>query len=312
VYLDSTATAAKAVRLIAEAASQGAGLIAFPESYLPGFPLWPAVSAPCRNHDFFVRFAEQSVRVDGPQVASICAAAREHQIIVSLGISESTDASVGCLWNSNLLIGSDGTILNHHRKMVPTFFEKMIWANGDASGLRVLDTPVGRVGMLVCGENTNPLARFALMTEGEQIHVSSYPPIWPTHEAGAAKPYDLAHAIRIRAAAHSFEAKTFGVVASSVYDAETREILSELGDEAVAILDGAPQAASMIVDPSGSAVVETCKSSEELLVAEIDLKDCVVAKQFHDVVGYYNRFDIFDLQVDRSRRLPMRDADVSS
>ena len=100
-------------------------------------------------------------------------AARRHEMVVSIGITEGTDASVGCLWNTNLLIGSDGTILNHHRKLVPTFFEKLVWANGDGRGLRVVATEIGRLGMLICGENTNPLARFALMAQGEQVHMSS-------------------------------------------------------------------------------------------------------------------------------------------
>ena len=92
-------------------------------------------------------------------------------MLVSLGFSESTEASVGCVWNSNVLIGRDGAILNHHRKLVPTFYEKLVWANGDARGLRVVPTEIGRVGMLICGENTNPLARYALMAQGEQVHI---------------------------------------------------------------------------------------------------------------------------------------------
>jgi aliphatic nitrilase len=100
-------------------------------------------------------------------------AAREHCIVVSIGISETSPASVGCLWNSNLLIGTDGVLFNHHRKLVPTFYEKLIWANGDGAGLKVCETEIGKLGMLICGENTNPLARYALIAQGEQIHVSS-------------------------------------------------------------------------------------------------------------------------------------------
>jgi len=305
VYLNADATTAKACDLIADAAARGADMIAFPESYLPGFPVWPAISPPLRNHDLFERFARASVRVPGPEIMRLCRAARKASILVSIGISESTDASVGCLWNSNLIIGSDGSILNHHRKLVPTFFEKMIWASGDGAGLRVLDTPVGRLGMLICGENTNPLARFSLMAEGEQIHISSYPPVWPTHEPRSNAAYDLTSAIRIRAGAHSFEAKAFNVVASSVVDDGMLDELSPLGTDAVDIIRHSPRGASMIINPAGSIVAETTAEKDELLTAEIDLRECVVPKQFHDVVGYYNRFDIFDLKVDRTRRLPV-------
>ena len=122
VYLDASATVDKACGLISEAASHGCDLIAFPESFLPGFPLWPAVSAPIHNHSMFEAFVAQSVRVPGPEVFRICQTARAENILVSIGISEATAASVGCVWNSNLLIGRAGSILNHHRKLVPTFF----------------------------------------------------------------------------------------------------------------------------------------------------------------------------------------------
>ena len=128
----------KAVSLIAEAAGAGAQLIAFPESFVPGFPVWAAVQAPIKSHDFFKRLAANSIAVPGPEVEQLCAAAREHGIVVSIGISERSPASVGCLWNSNLLIGADGALLNHHRKLVPTFYEKLIWANGDGAGLQGL------------------------------------------------------------------------------------------------------------------------------------------------------------------------------
>jgi nitrilase len=305
VYLDPRETVAKACRLIAEAAAKGADIIAFPEVFIPGFPLWPAVLPPYRNHDLFSRYVAASVRVPGPEVFEICQAAREHGIFVSMGVSESTDASVGCIWNSNLLIGSDGAILTHHRKLVPTFYEKLIWANGDAVGLRVEETPIGRLGMLICGENTNPLARFALIAAGEQIHISSYPPVWPTHEPGAGAAFDLASAIRIRAGAHSFEAKAFNIVASSVLDEDALAELPSLDAHATDILRHSPRAVSMIINPQGAVIAETASTADELLLAEIDLSECVVPKQFHDLAGYYNRFDIFRLSVDRTPREPI-------
>ena len=304
VYLDTRATVEKTCAYIQKAADAGVQLIAFPESFVPGFPLWPALSAPIYNHEFFKRFAAASVHVPGPEVLKICSAARDVGVMVSIGISEATKRSVGCLWNSNLLIGADGAILNHHRKLVPTFFEKMIWANGDGAGLTVAETSLGRIGALICGENTNPLARYSMMAQGEQIHISSYPPIWPTHDPSSNERYDLASAIRIRAGAHSFEAKVFNVVASSRLDDTAFDVLSEIGEDALRIVKTSPKGVSMILGPDGVPIVETSKDEDHLLIQEIDLEDCVIPKQFHDVVGYYNRFDIFDLKVHRQSQAP--------
>jgi aliphatic nitrilase len=303
VFLDAQATVAKAVALIAEAAKAGARLIAFPESFVPGFPLWASVQAPFKNHEFFRRIAANSIAVPGSEVDQICAAAHEHDIVVSIGISERSPASVGCLWNSNLLIGSDGSLLNHHRKLVPTFYEKLIWANGDGAGLTVCDTEIGKVGMLICGENTNPLARYALIAQGEQIHVSSYPPVWPTRPPNQAGRYDLAAAIR--AGAHSFEGKVFNIVASAFLDAGTIAALRGLDDEAREALEQSPRGVSMVLGPSGEVISETRCDSEGLLYHTLDLADCVEPKQFHDVAGYYNRFDVFRLTVNRQRLTPI-------
>ena len=121
VFLDAPKTVAKACSLIEEAARNGAALIAFPETYIPAFPLWSAVAAPIHNHEWFKRLAASALRCPGPELERIAGAARRHGVIVSLGFNEGTADSVGCLWNSNVLIGEDGAILNHHRRLVPTF-----------------------------------------------------------------------------------------------------------------------------------------------------------------------------------------------
>lgn len=309
IFLDSARTIDKATSLIEEAAGNGASLIAFPESFVPGFPIWAALRAPILNHDFFFALAREAIRLDGPEIGRIRAAARRHGVHVSLGFTEGTDASVGCLWNSNVLIGPDGAVLNLHRKLVPTFFEKLIWANGDARGLRVVQTKLGRIGMLICGENTNPLSRFALMAEGEQVHISTYPPCWPTRPPAESGGYDLRRAIEIRAGAHAFEAKVFNIVSSAFTDQSLKDRVG-LADKAVLdVIERSPQSVSMILDPTGAVIGEPLSGREGIVYAEIDTALSVEPKQFHDVVGYYNRFDIFDLRVDRSKRDPARFAD---
>lgn len=306
VFLDSAASVKKAIGFIEEASRNGASLVAFPEGFLPGFPVWAAVRAPIHNHDFFRALASQSVRRDGEEVAQLRAAARKYGVHVSIGISEGTDASVGCIWNSNLLIGPDGSILNHHRKLVPTFYEKLIWANGDARGLRVVQTGIGRIGMLICGENTNPLSRFALMAEGEQVHISTYPPVWPTRGAGDNAGYDLRRAIEIRAGAHSFEAKVFNIVSSGFADEAMIEQVAKGESSVREIIETSPRSVSMILDPTGSIISEVLSNDEGIVYGDINTELSIEPKQFHDVVGYYNRFDIFEFKVDRSMRDPAR------
>jgi aliphatic nitrilase len=208
------------------------------------------------------------------------------------------------------MIGSDGTILNHHRKLKSTFYEKLIWAAGDGAGLQVNDTSIGKLGMLICGENTNPLARYSLIAQGEQVHVSSYPPIWPTRPSNQPGRYDLAAAIRIRAGAHSFEGKVFNVVSSAFFDKSAFKAMNGLDRSARDTLEQSPQAVSMVIGPSGEVISDTLCESEGLLYQEIDISQCVEPKQFHDVVGYYNRFDVFDLQVNRKRLSPIAFHDV--
>mgnify|MGYP001066391369 CR=1 FL=1 len=305
IYHDRSKTVEKACKIIEEAAEQGVHLIAFPESFIPGFPIWAMLAAPIRTHHLFAELASQAIRINGPEIERIRAVARKHRIIVSMGFTEGTQVSVGCLWNSNVLIGADGSLLNHHRKIVPTFFEKLVWASGDGSGLRVTDTEIGRVGMLICGENGNPLARYSLIAQGEQIHVSTYPamaPMRPLKETGG---YDLEQAIRIRAAGHSFEGKVFNIVASTFYDETLRNALAPLGEDVVELLDKSPKAVSMILAQSGSVVGATRCAEEGLVIADIDLSPAVELKRLHDVVGYYNRYDIFHLSVNRSPQHPI-------
>ncbi|MEM5299696.1 carbon-nitrogen hydrolase family protein [Burkholderia sp. JPY481] len=297
-YFDTPRTIDKACAIIAEAASNGAELIAFPEAFVSAFPVWSGVYAPVDVHEFFHRLASSAIEVPGPEVQQLQEAARRHSVVVSIGINEGTPVSPACVWDSNLLIGDDGRILNRHRKLVPTYWEKLTWANGDGSGLRVVETPVGRVGVLVCGENTNSLARFALLAQGENVHISSFSPRWPTHPPGESG-YDLEHAIRLRAGAHAFEGKLFNIVASGFLPPEAIDMIARDNRRARQLLEESPKSVSMIFGPDGSVISDTLRDDEGIVYADIDLARCVVPKQFQDVVGSYNRFDVFDLRVNR-------------
>ena len=305
VFLNLKGTVDKACSLIKEAAHHGAQMIVFPETFIPAFPVWCALQAPIHNHDLFCALAANSLKIGGPELTTIAEAARESQVLVSVGFNEGTSISSGCIWNANVIIGEDSRILCHHRKIVPTFYEKLIWAPGDGGGLRVSDTRLGRLGMLICGENTNPLARYTLLAQGEQVHLSTYPPVWPTHDPATNENYDLRNAILIRAGAHSFEGKVFNIVASGFLDRAARDRLAIRDPDAGRILDESPRGISVVIGPSGTPVSEMMQDDEGILYADIDLSRCVEPKQFHDLVGGYNRFDIFELTVNRAAQRPI-------
>jgi len=305
VFLDRDKSIDKACSLIAEAAKAGAQLIAFPETFIPAFPVWLSLRAPIHNHDLFRELAANTMRCDGPEMAKIAKAARAASIFVSLGFNEGVGSSVGTIFNSNVLIDDKGVVLNHHRKLVPTFYEKLVWSPGDGAGLNVSDTRIGKIGMLICGENTNPLARYTMIAQGEQIHIANYPPVWPTHDPKQGGGYSLEQGIRIRGGAHAFEGKLFNIVVSAFLDKPTFDRLAALDKEAGRILEGSPRGVSAVFGPSGMAVTEIVQDQETILYADIDLNACVEPKQMHDISGGYNRFDIFQLNVNRSALRPI-------
>jgi len=202
VFLDTDATVDKVCALIGEAAGNGARLVAFPEVFVAGYPYWNWIMNPIEGSPWFERLCRSAIEIPGAEIRKMAQAAARHRINVVVGVNERNRRGVGTLYNTLVTIADDGRILGRHRKLVPTWAEKLTWAPGDASALRVHDTSIGPLGSLACGENTNTLARFALLSQGELVHVASYIalPVAPAD-------YDMAEAIRLRAAAHSFEGK---------------------------------------------------------------------------------------------------------
>jgi nitrilase len=296
-FLDTPATVAKACALIAEAAAHGARLVAFPEVFVSGYPYWNWLLNPVDGSRWFRRLWESAITVPGPEVERLCEAARKHDCTVVIGVNERPSRGVGTIYNTNLIIGSDGTLLGRHRKLVPTWAEKLTWTGGDGSSLRVYDTPVGPLGTLACGENTNTLARFALLAEGELVHVANYIalPVAPVN-------YNMAEAIQIRATAHAFEGKLFAVVSCSTISPEIIAMMEAERPEARALLERAQSAFSGVIGPGGQLVSAPLIDDEGIVYADIDLAECVEPRQMHDITGAYNRFDIFGFTVDRTPR----------
>jgi len=304
VYLDPSATVDKAASLVREAAANGAKLVAFPEVFVPGYPYWNWITDPVTGSAWFEKLAKASVLVPGPEVDVVRKAARDTGCHVVLGVNERSPVSLGAIYNTMVFIGPDGALLGKHRKLVPTWAEKLTWTGGDGSSLRVYDTEIGRLGGLACGENTNTLARFALLGQGELVHVASYIslPVAPPD-------YDMAEAIKLRAIAHSFEGKIFTIVSCSTVSEEIITAMETVVPDARARLQRKSSAFSGIIGPDGRVVGDPLIDDEGIVYADIDLDRCIQPKQMHDIVGHYNRFDIFDLRVNRRPLAPLGLAD---
>ncbi|NUT93462.1 MAG: carbon-nitrogen hydrolase family protein [Saccharothrix sp.] len=289
-YLDAGRTVEKAVSLIREAAANGASLVAFPEVFVPGYPYWNWTMNPVAGSPWYERLYRAAIDVPGPHVDTLCAAAAATGTTVVIGVNERGRHSLGVLYNTVLVIGPDGTVLGAHRKLVPTWAEKLTWTGGDGRSLRVHQTPVGPLGVLACGENTNTLARFALLAQGELVHVANYIalPVAP-------KDYDMADAIAIRTAAHAFEGKVFSVVSCSTISPEIVDTVAGDDPEARELLARPRSALSGIFGPDGRPVVKPLIDDEGIVYGEIDLARCIQPKQMHDIIGHYNRFDVFSL-----------------
>ncbi|WP_462402366.1 carbon-nitrogen hydrolase family protein [Pseudomonas sp. Marseille-QA0332] len=305
VFLDTDATVEKTVSLIQEAASNGAKLVAFPEVFISGYPYWSWIGNPIEGSAWFERLARSAIEIPGPEISKIAQAAARHKINVVIGVNERNPQGIGTLYNTLVTIGEDGSILGRHRKLVPTWAEKLTWAPGDASALRVHETSVGPLGALACGENTNTLARFSLIAQGELMHVASYIslPVAPPD-------YDMADAIKVRAAAHCFEGKLFTAVSCSTVSEEIITALEKDFPRARELLTRKNSAFSGFLGPDGRVIGEPLIDAEGIVYADIDLSRCIQPRQMHDIAGHYNRFDIFDLKVNRRSLQAARFEDV--
>ncbi|WP_294823032.1 carbon-nitrogen hydrolase family protein [uncultured Flavobacterium sp.] len=296
VFLNIDATVEKACSIIAEAAGNGASLVAFPEVFVAGYPYWNWIMTPVQGSKWYEKLYVNSITVPGPETERICQAAKEHNCHVVIGVNE-RGQSFGELYNTNLIIDNNGNLVGKHRKLVPTWAEKLTWTGGDGSSLKVYNTGIGPIGTLACGENTNTLARFTLLTQGELIHIANYIslPVAPPD-------YNMAEAIKIRAAAHSFEGKLFTIVSCSTITKEIIDIMKEDVPDAEELLTRKNSAFSGVIGPNGAVIGEPLIDEEGIVYADIDLSKCIQPKQMHDILGHYNRFDIFDLRVNTTPR----------
>jgi aliphatic nitrilase len=301
VFLDRDATLEKALALVAETGRGGAQVVVFPEVYLPGYPYWNRLENVFRTTGYYTELLQNSVRVPGPETERLAEAARRAGVYLLIGINERVAETVGTLYNTNLLFSPEGELLLRHRKLMPTYAEKLTWGFGDGSSLRVVDTPLGKLGTLICGENANPLYRYALLAQGEQVHLTNYPSL-PGGDPGG---YDIGEEIRLRSANHSFEGKVFTVTASAVIDESVIARVADTEEKRVAM--SGPQASfTGVFAPGGRLMTEPLTPGEEgIIYADCDLEAQVGPKLRHDIVGQYQRPDVVALLLDREPRSPL-------
>jgi predicted amidohydrolase len=283
VYYNKSASLTKALEVVRDAASQGAGLIAFGETWLPGYPAWLDVcpNAALWNHEptkeVFAELRENSISVNGPEVARLTASARDLQIGIVIGINERVDAGLAqkTLYNSLLTISPVGRVVNHHPKLIPTFTERLVWGAGDGRGLASVDIREARIGGLICWEHWMPLARMAMHQAGEHIHVA----VWPTVNEVA----------QLASRHYAFEGRCFVLAVGLMM--RTADIPAKLTHDIKE--PWVERGGSAIISPNASYVVEPVYDREQLIVADLDLtmidRECMSL----DVSGHYARPDVF-------------------
>ena len=282
----------------AEAAKQGATLVVFPETWLPGYPIWLDVCRDVALWDHapvkavYRRLAEESVAVPSAATRQLGEMARANAVTLVIGVSERVDDGPGrgTLYNSILTFGADGTLLNHHRKLMPTYTERMVWGAGDADGIRSVPVGDARVGALVCWEHWMPLARQALHEAGEDVHVA----LWPTvHEM-----------LQVASRHYAFEGRCFVLAAGSLMRAA--DLPATLEPHASKVSSGdqlVMRGGSAIIAPNGSYLAGPVFDEAAVLVANLDLALVREESMTLDVTGHYHRPELLSLQVRRGSRL---------
>ena len=297
VTLHRQKTLQRGVELIEEAAVGGAALISFPETWLPGYPEWLWRLRPGDDYeltsDIHRRLIENSIDLKTGDLKPMQTAARRHKVTVSVGIHERDgEYSRGTLYNTVVLIGPDGSVLNRHRKLVPTNPERMVWATGDAAGLRVTETAVGRIGGLICWENYMPLARFAVFAQGCEIYVA---PTWDSGDRWLATMRHIAAEGRCWVIGTGSAMRGKDIPKDFPQRAKIFPNLEEWynpGD-------------SVVVNPTGTIVAGPLHEKHGILYADCDPARASAAKRTLDVAGHYGRPDIFKLEVNREALAPI-------
>src|SRR5580658_7811238 len=288
---DGSGTLDKVCRAIRDVASKGARLVVFPETCVPYYPYFSFVRPPAQMGADHMRLYEGAVSVPGPVTEAVSAASRAQGIVVVLGVNERDH---GTLYNAQLIFDADGRLLLKRRKITPTFHERMVWGQGDGAGLAVVDTAAGRIGALACWEHYNPLPRYALMAQHEEIHAAQFP--------GSMVGPIFADQIEVTIRHHALESSCFVVNATGWLTEEQIAKISPDEKLRKALRGGCMTA---IVSPEGAHVVPPLTQGEGILIADLDMGLIVKRKRMMDSVGHYARPELLHLVLDDRPVRPM-------
>jgi len=273
----------KVCEAIDRAAARGVQLIVFPETIVPYYPYFSFVKPPAQMGADHMRLYERAVVVPGPVTQAVASKAREHAMVVVLGVNERDH---GSLYNTQLIFDADGSLVLKRRKLTPTFHERMLWGQGDAAGLKVVDTRVGKVGALACWEHYNPLARYALMTQHEEIHCAQFP--------GSLVGPIFGDQIEVTIRHHALEAGCFVVNATGwLSEAQIGAITADTGLQK-ALRGGCNTA---IISPEGVHLAPPLTEGEGMVVADLDMTLITKRKRMMDSVGHYARPELLSLLI---------------
>lgn len=282
--LNSTeGTLQRVLGAVAEAAAKGAQLIVFPEAFIPYYPYYSAVLPPAAMGAEQNRLYANAVRIPGPVTEALSEAARRHRIVLAVGV---TERDHGTLYNTQLIFDVDGSLIQKHRKISPAPHERLVWGEGDGTSIKVVESTVGRLGALTCWEHYNPLARFSLIAQHEEIHISTY--------IGSIFGPVFSNQTETQLLNHALESGCFVVNATAwLTDEQRASIVGDTGMQKV--LTGGCMTA--IIGPDGQHVVAPLTEGEGILIADLDFSEITNSKRIRDSVGHYSRPDLFSLAV---------------
>ncbi len=303
VFLDREATINKSVVLIEEAADNGASLVGFPETWIPGYPFWIWLGSPAWGMQFVARYHENSLIVGSPEAQRLVDAARDHDINVVIGYSEKAG---GSLYIGQMLISREGELVATRRKLKATHVERSVFGEGDGSHLAVHDFDIGRVGALSCWEHIQPLTKYALFSQNEQIHVAS----WPSFCVYLGMAYALGPEMGTAVSQiYAIEGQCFVVASNALVSPEMIELLCDTPEKHQLITVGGGY--SMIYGPDGAPLAESLpQDAEGIVYADIDMSAISIAKSAADPAGHYSRPDVTRLLLNRAPAHPVEMMDT--
>jgi aliphatic nitrilase len=296
VFLDREGSTAKACRLIREAGENGARLIGFPEGFIPAHPVWyhhhPATGAV--SNRLATELFKNSVTIPGPQTDALAAAARDADAYVVIGACEKIPGTMGTMFNSQIYFGPDGAIIGKHQKIMPTVGERLVHTGGYGDTFGAFATVFGPMSGLICGENSNPLAVFALTAEATRVHVMS----WPNHFPTSGDP--MRNRVLVDSQAFAQVSKAFVVSACGTVDDDMIRRLELTPEQEEIVRSEHCCGGSVIVSPGLRVLAGPMGAEEGIIYADRDLEACIAMKLRHDFAGHYNRPDIFQLHINRA------------